>query len=64
MTFDCFNHFNLYLQFPKFDVMVGTIFTVHFLYHAVSLAGIMLKENIAEWVLSALFFDVPLIQSE
>lgn len=35
----------MYLQFPEFDIMVGTIFAVHFLYHAVSLAGIMLKDS-------------------
>jgi len=56
MTSDCFNHFNLYLQFPEFDVMVGTIFTVHFLYHAVSLAGIMLKENMQNGSRQLYFF--------
>lgn len=44
-------------------VMVRTIFPVYFLYHAVSLAGIMSKEY-AEGILSALFFNVPLIQSK
>lgn len=42
---DFFNHLNMYLQFPEFDGYgKNHIFPVYFLYHAVSLAGIMSKE--------------------
>lgn len=46
MTVWLFNGFYLYLQFPEFAIIIGTIFAVYFLkYCAVFLAGTV-KENI------------------
>lgn len=46
MTVWLFNDFYLYLQFPEFAIIIGTIFAVYFLkYCAVFLAGLF-KENI------------------
>lgn len=58
MTVWLFNGFYLYLQFPEFAIIIGTIFAVYFLkYCAVFLAGTVQRKYIGwTYCSSALFF--------